>query len=155
MKLPKLLLFVDLLNLTQHLSTITEDVRIGASVVRPVVQRIDHAQFTLGAKVIKLQGVELPLNGPANEQMRNLLGMTVPKTACNILGRYLDRKNFLVFRGDKAIITIRLHQPILPDTIRIDHYIDDLRDFKLVKAVPKDIAVYVSRGRAISKLFQN
>lgn len=111
--------------------------------VRSLPQRVDHAQFNLGAKVIKLQGVELPVTGPKNSNIRNLLGMTVPKTACNILGRYLDRRNFFVFQGDKAIITIRLHQPIYPDTIRIDHYIEDLRDFKLVKAVPKDIAVFV------------
>lgn len=132
----------DLLNLTQHLTTMSEDVRMGGQ-VRPIVHRIDHAQFTLGAKVIKLQGIELPMTGPTNEQVRNLLGISVPKTACNILGRYLDRKNFLVFKGDKAIITIRLHQPIFPDTIRIDHYIENLQDFKIVKAVPKDISVYV------------
>lgn len=131
----------------------TEDVRIGASPIRPVVHHIDHAQFTLGAKVIKLQGIELPLSGPTNEHMRNLFGMTVPKTACNILGRYLDRKNFLVFKGDKAIITIRLHQPIFPDTIRIDHYIEDLHDFKLVKAVPKDFAAYVRLLLLKSNLF--
>lgn len=141
---------VDLLNLTRHLTTMTEDVRMGGT-VRPVVHRIDHAQFSLGAKVIKLQGVELPVNGPSNEHMRNLLGMSVPKTACNILGRYLDRKNFLVFKGDKAIITIRLHQPILPDTIRIDHYVEDLRDLKLVKAVPKDVAAYVRVANLIFK----
>lgn len=122
-----------------------EDVRVGG-VARPILPRVDHAQFSLGAKVIKLQGVELPLSGPANEHMRNMLGMVVPKTACNILGRYLDRKNYLLIKGDKAIITIRLHQPIYPDTIRIDHYIENLHDFTLVKAVPKDIAVYVSNS---------
>lgn len=116
----------------------SEDFRIG-SIARPNSHRIDHAQFSLGAKVIKLQAVELPVNGP----VRNFLGMTVPKSACNILGRYLDRRNFLVFKGDKAIITIRLHQPVFPDTIRIDHYIENLRDYKLVNAVPKDVAVYV------------
>lgn len=117
----------------------SEVIRIGSN-VRLTTHRIDHAQFSLGAKVIKLQAVELPMNGPS----MNFLGKTVPKTACNILGRYLDRKNFLVFKGDKAIITIRLHQPVFPDTIRIDHYVENLRDYKLVNSVPKDVAVYVS-----------
>lgn len=134
----------------------SEDMRIGAPPDRREIRPVDHAQFSLGAKVIKLQGIELPVTGPTNGHMRNLLGMSVPKTACNILGKYLDRKSFLVLKGDKAILTIRLHQPIFPDMIRIDHYVEDLRDLKLVKAVPKDIAAYVRLllefyGRIINK----
>lgn len=121
----------------------TEDIRTGSAAHRANVPRTDHAQFSLGAKVVKLQAVELPISGPSNGRVRNFLGMTEPKSACNILGRYMDRKNFLAFKGDKAIITIRLPHAVHPDTIRLDHFIDDLRDFKLVKAVPKDVAAYV------------
>lgn len=112
--------------------------------VRHVAPRIDHAQFSLGATVLKLQGVELPANGRMDVYMRNMLGIEVPKTACNILGQSLDRNSFLVLKGDKAILTIRLCQPVFPDTIRIDHFIEDLNDLPLVKAAPKDFAFYVS-----------
>lgn len=141
--------FADLLNLTKHLSMMNEDFRVGGFYRPPMAghakHRIDYAQFALGAKVIKFQGVELPINGPSNEHVRSLFGLTVPKSACNILGEYLNRKSFLMMKGNQGIITIRLHQAILPDTIRIDHYIEDLKDFNQVKAMPKEVAVYVGR----------
>lgn len=122
-----------------------EDFRVG-SIYRPAgppKHRIDYAQLALGAKVIKFQGDELPVSGPSNQRFRNFLGLTVPKSACNILGEYLNRKNFFVFKGNQGIITVHLNQAIFPDTIRVDHYIDDLKDLNMVRAMPKEVAVYV------------
>lgn len=105
--------------------------------------RLDYAQLTQGAKLIRFQGIELNPTMKTGDKIRQYLGYYVPREGCRILGKGLNKRKYLTVKGPRAIVTIKLHQPIYPDTIRVDHYIDDLQNPPDLGAMPKEIIVSV------------
>lgn len=111
--------------------------------------RVDYAQYSQGAKVLKFQGVEIPMVASVSDTLRQLFGFFVPRGACRVLGKHMTKNTFLAFKGNKAALKIKLNQRIFLDTIRIDHYIDDLRNPEMISAMPKDLSFYVNSNLLI------
>lgn len=104
---------------------------------------MDYAQYSQGAKVLKFQGVEIPMIASTTDRIKQFFGLYVPKGACRVLGKHMTKNTFLSFKGNKAALKIKLNQRIYLDTIRIDHYIDDLRNPEMISAMPKELSFYV------------
>lgn len=103
--------------------------------------RIDHAQFSQGAKIIRFSGDELANPGSYGERVKQLLGVHVPKGACRLLGPRLNKNKFLTFRGDRAKLMVELNQAIFLDTFKIEHYIANVNDTDAIGLMPKNLIV--------------
>ena len=131
-------------NLTDSLSIMYSQLKKGmksqGSIDTSHDHRLDHAQFSEGAKIIRFSGDELAIPKTFGDRTRLALGF-VPKGACRILGKRLNKNKFLSFKGDRAKLLIEVHQPIFLDTFKIEHYIANLNDTDSIGMMPRNLLV--------------
>lgn len=140
-------------NLTMHLSQMFSQMRMGLTPSMAAMsvlahgmtgtrgQRIDHAQLNQGAKIIRFSGDEVPNPHSYGDRVRRFLGMYVPKGACHLLGKHLNKNKFLTFRGDRAKLLIELNQAVFLDTFKIEHFIANMNDTEATEMMPKNLIV--------------
>lgn len=135
-------------NLTMELSQMYSQMRTSAipGLMSPAPAsrgaRIDHAQFQQGAKIIRFSGEEMANPNSYGDRMKQALGFYVPKGACLILGKRLNKNKFLTFKGDRAKILVELNQAIFLDTFKIEHFIANPNDTTAIGMMPKNVIVH-------------
>lgn len=132
-------------NLTMQLSQMYTQMRNGAAPTVPPNAirgpRIDHAQFVQGAKIIRFSGEELANPSSYADRMKQAMGFYVPKGACRILSKRLNKNKFLTFRGDRAKLLIELNQAVFLDTFKLEHFIGNPNDTDSIGMMPKMLIV--------------
>lgn len=133
-------------NLTVHLSEIYSQIRRGVpptALTRGTNRepRIDHAQFSQGAKVIRFSGEEMANPNSYADRLKQTMGFYVPKGACRVLGKRLNKNKFLTFKGDRAKLLIELNQAIFLDTFKIEHFVANTNDTESIGMMPKNVIV--------------
>lgn len=131
-------------NVTTHLSQMYSQLRNGMPNQQTVPNtqrgpRTDHAQFHQGAKIVRFSGEEVSTPSSFGDWMKQSIGFNVPKGACRILSKRLNKNKFLTFKGDRAKLLIELNQAVFLDTFKIEHFIANLNDTNAIGMMPKTI----------------
>lgn len=132
-------------NLTTQLGQILSQIHKGTSHQQTRTgyrgARVDHAQLSQGAKIIRFSGEEMTDPISYGDRVKQTFGFYVPKGACRILGKRLNKNKFLTFKGDHAKLLIELNRAIYLDTFKIEHFIANLNDTHTIGMMPKDVIV--------------